>query len=244
MSSLDDINVRTLLQLEAELTDQTLDGFIEQIRRHFGLANSVYFCPSFPGRSLAAPFFMTTYTAEWTEYYLAQRYISIDPVVCIGAHATHPVDWATLPRENEQVRRMFCEAKEAGVGRHGLTFPIRGPVHGLWALFTVTSNESDVEWAGRRHRIMKDLMLVAHYVHQGAHKLHGEEMPVDLNAITKREIEALEWAAEGKDLVDIAIVMRISAAAVMAHLDSARHKLHAVNRIHAVTKAIREGLIQ
>jgi DNA-binding CsgD family transcriptional regulator len=38
--------------------------------------------------------------------------------------------------------------------------------------------------------------------------------------------------------------MRISAETVKAHLDSARYKLQALNRVHAVTKAIRAGLIR
>jgi DNA-binding CsgD family transcriptional regulator len=139
---------------------------------------------------------------------------------------------------------MFGEAKEAGVGRHGLTFPVRGPLHGIWALFTATSSESDLEWAGRRYALMRDLALIANYVHQLAYKLHGDEAPVDLAAITKREIEALECAAEGKTVADTAILMRIPDVAVRAHLESARHKLQALNSVHAVTKALREGLIR
>jgi DNA-binding CsgD family transcriptional regulator len=244
MPSLDDISVRMLLELDTDLTDQTLDGFIAQIRRHFGLAHSAYFCASFPGRSLAAPFFTGTYSRSWTDHYMAQRYVSIDPVINIGARTAHPVDWAHLPRDDDKVRRLFGEAVEAGVGRNGLTFPIRGPRHGHWALFIATSSESDAEWALRRRDLLKGLMLIANYVHQRAYDLHGQEAPVDLDAITKREIEALEWIAEGKNIEDTAMMMRISTAAVMAHLDSARHKLHAVNRVHAITKAIREGLIQ
>jgi DNA-binding CsgD family transcriptional regulator len=91
---------------------------------------------------------------------------------------------------------------------------------------------------------MRDLALIANYVHQLAYKLHGDEAPVDLAAITKREIEALECAAEGKTVADTAILMRIPDVAVRAHLESARHKLQALNSVHAVTKALREGLIR
>ena len=154
-----------------------------------------------------------------------------------------PVDWARLPRVDKKVQRLFGEAKEAGVGQQGLTIPVRGPANGLWALFSVTSNESDPAWSGRRYELMRDLVHVAHYVHHRAYNLHVEEVQVDLNAITKREIEALKWSAEGKNVEDIAILMRISAETVKAHLDSARYKLQALNRVHAVTKALRAGLI-
>ncbi|WOJ91369.1 LuxR family transcriptional regulator [Methylocapsa polymorpha] len=243
MSCLDDVDVRTLLRLETNLTDQSLDGFIEQIRQRFSLTNSVYFCPSFRGRSLADPFVTTTYSAGWIEHYKAQRYASIDPVISIGARSVHAVDWAHLPRGDAKVRRLFSEAKEAGVGCQGLTIPVRGPTDGLWALFVATSSESDSEWAGRRHELVKDLTLVAYYAHQRAYELHEMGPTVDLNVVTKIEIEALEWAAAGKSVDETAISMRISTSAVRAHLDSARHKLQALNHVHAVTKAIRAGLI-
>lgn len=244
MSTLDDVDIRTLLNLETDLTDQTLDGFIDFIRRHYELANVAYHCPSFRGRSLADPFLKLTYSEAWLDRYKEQDYIFIDPVFNIGARSVLPVDWARLPRTEKKVQRLFGEAKEAGVGRQGLTIPVRGPTNGLWALFTVTSHESDAAWSGRRHQLVKDLVHVAHYVHQRAYELHAEDAPIDLNAITKREIEALEWSAEGKSIADIAILMRISAETVKAHLDSARFKLQALNRVHAVTKAIRAGLIR
>lgn len=243
MSSLDRLDARTLLRLEADLSHHTLDEFVERIRRHFGLANSVYLCPSFPGRSLADPFFTATYSAEWVAHYRTQRYASIDPVINIDAGSVLPLDWARLPRRDKKVRRLFGEASDAGVGRQGWTIPVRGPTNGLWALFVATSDESDGEWGARRVELMRDIVLVAYYMHERAYELHAREAPLDLNAITRREIEALEWAAEGKSVEDTAVLMRISAVTVRAHLDSARHKLQALTRVHAIAKAIRAGLI-
>ncbi|WOJ90025.1 response regulator [Methylocapsa polymorpha] len=76
-----------------------------------------------------------------------------------------------------------------------------------------------------------------------ANKIHARERPHDLDVVTKREIETLEWAAEGKTVKDTAILMRISAETVKTHLESACHKLKALNRSHAISKAIRAGLI-
>ncbi len=86
-------------------------------------------------------------------------------------------------------------------------------------------------------------MLVGHFMHQKAYELHTSGEFVDLNAITRRETEALAWTAEGKSIADIATLMRISSETVKAHLDSARFKLGALNRVHAVAKAIRHGII-
>jgi len=124
-----------------------------------------------------------------------------------------------------------------------LTIPVHGPTNGHWALFIATSNETDTMWDGRRHELIKDLLLIAHYVHHRAYELHMPAAPFDFDAITRREIEALQCAAEGHNIDSTAILMRISTTTVRAHLDSARHKLQALNRIHAVSKAMRAGLI-
>jgi len=244
VANLDNVDIRTILQLEDDLTDKTLDGFIDFIRTHYGLANVAYLCPTFRGRTIADPFAKMTYGEEWIRRYKDQNYTFIDPVVNLGARSILPLDWGRLPREDKKVSRLFGEAKEMGVGNQGLTIPVRGPVNGLWSLFVVTCYDGEAAWAGRRFELLKDLVHVAHYVHQRAYQLHVEDAPVDLNAVTKREIEALEWSAEGKTLGDIAILMRISTETVKSHLDSARFKLQAINRVHAVSKALRSGLIR
>lgn len=96
----------------------------------------------------------------------------------------------------------------------------------------------------RRHHLVRDIIHVAHYVHQRAADLHGKRDTVNLDAITKREIEALAIAADGKSLAETAALMRISAETVKSHLNSVRHKLEALNKVHAVSKAIRYGLIR
>ncbi|WP_026608519.1 helix-turn-helix transcriptional regulator [Methylocapsa acidiphila] len=241
---LDDLGLRALLQLEGELTDQSLEHFIDLVCRRYGLSNIAYVCPSFRGYSLTNPFITLTYSKEWVEHYRTQEYMFIDPAWTIAARSLLPIDWARLPRTDKKVQRIFGEATDAGVGQQGLTIPVRGPINGLWGIFVANSHDGDAEWSNRRYELIRDLVLVANYVHQRAYELHVEERPVDLNAITRREIEALEWTADGKSVEDIAVLMRISAVTVKAHLDSARHKLAALNRVHAVTKAIRAGLIR
>ncbi len=244
MPGLDDLGLRTLLKLEADLTGQSLEEFINFIRDRYGLSNIAYVCPSFRGYSLINPFASVTYSDAWVAHYRAQEYMLIDPAMTIGARSLLPIDWARLPRTDKKVQRFFGEATDAGVGQQGLTIPVRGPRNGLWAIFVANSHERDGEWSTRRYELIRDLVHIANYVHQRAFELNVEEAPVDLNAITKREIEALEWTAEGKTVEDIAILMRISHETVKAHLDSARFKLGALTRVHAVTKAIRAGLIR
>ena len=208
------------------------------------MSNAVYYCPTFQGRAQDDPFLVLTYDLAWKAHYIKSNYQHVDPVVNTGARSLLPVDWSTLDRSNPKVVKLFNESREAGVGAQGLTIPIRGPENGTWALFSITCNEADVEWRKHRREIVADLVMTAHFLHQKAFELHNTGESIDLNSITRRETEALSWTAEGKSVVDIAALMRISAETVKAHLDSARFKLGALNRVHAVTKAIRNGIIR
>ena len=238
------IDVRDLMGLDAAPTYEGLVAFIAKIVSAYGLRNAVYHSPSFPGRTLEDPFLALTYDGAWVEHYKKSNYVSVDPVFNVGARSVTPIDWAGLERSDRKVVKLFGEAKEAGVGHQGITFPVRGPENGLWALFSVTADDGDAEWRRRRRSLVADMLLVAHYVHQKAYDLHRSGEAPDLNLVTRRETEALAWTSEGKTVADIAMLMRISPETVKAHLDSARHKLGALSRVHAVAKAIRFGIIR
>jgi LuxR family transcriptional regulator, quorum-sensing system regulator SinR len=239
-----EIDLMDLIALDTEPTLQGLNDFVFKVTEQFGLCNSVYHCPTFPGRTIDDPFLVLTYNADWVDHYKKSGYVNIDPVFNVGARSLLPIDWSTLEISDRRVVKLFHEADDAGVGKQGLTIPVRGPQNGLWALFSITTNDSASEWRSRRRTLTSNLVLLAHFIHQKAYDLHCRSEQVDLNSITRRECEALAWTAEGKTVADIAVLMTISPETVKAHLDSARHKLGALNRIHAVTKAIRAGLVR
>lgn len=240
----DSVDIVRLLELEENLTEVTLESFIERIKQRFNLQHISYLCPSFPGQSVTNPFQLLTYSENWIEHYKANNYAIVDPVIKMGSRSLLPIDWTKLPRTSSKVKKFFGEAAEFGVGRQGLTVPVRGPTNGQWALFSVTSNDSDQAWQARHYELLRDIVNVAYYVHQCAYEMYVKGEVIDLNTITRREREALSWSAEGKALEDIGVLMAISPETVKAHLDAARHKLGALNRIHAVAKAIRAGLIR
>lgn len=234
--------------LDAFDTNETLDSistFVDKIRDTMGLANCIYHCPTLRGFDLAQPFIAATHAEEWRVHYTERKYIELDPAYNLGARSALPLDWSTLDRSDPKVLRFFKEAEEAGVGRHGITIPVRGPANGVWALLGISANDSDHDWSLRRTELVKECVLLAHFIHQRAVQVTGSAGElVKLQSITPREREALYWSAEGKSLNDIAIIMRISPETVKAHLDSSRNRLNALTRTHAVAKALRAGLIR
>ena len=62
--------------------------------------------------------------------------------------------------------------------------------------------------------------------------------------ITAREHECLLWAGEGKTDWEISIILGISRSTVVKHVGSARRKLGATNKAHAIALAIRIQLLR
>lgn len=61
--------------------------------------------------------------------------------------------------------------------------------------------------------------------------------------MSKREIECLRLTASGLTSEEIAATLGLSVHTANQYLTNSTHKLNAVNRIHAVAKALRTGLI-
>lgn len=70
---------------------------------------------------------------------------------------------------------------------------------------------------------------------------HGD---IDQPRISTREQSCLAWTAEGKTSEEIGIILELSPHTVNHYLGSAARKLGATNRMHAVAKALRLGLIE
>ena len=58
-----------------------------------------------------------------------------------------------------------------------------------------------------------------------------------------QQVEVLRWAARGKTSWEISMILRCTEDNVNYHLKQVFRKLEATNKSHAVSKAIRMGLI-
>jgi DNA-binding CsgD family transcriptional regulator len=223
-------------------TAEQLHAFIRQILKAYELKNGVYYLPGMTGEVEVKPFYYLTYPEPWFQRYVEADYLTIDPVVPAGFGGLLPIDWSTLERRAPRVKQMFGESLEFGIGRQGLTFPIRGP-KGEAALFSVTSDLPDKEWVEAKRTYIRDLQVLAHTVHAKAMLLAGAQVPDHQARLTPRERECLTWAAVGKTSDDIATILNISEGVVRIHLRSAQHKLNCLNRTHSVAKALAQKLI-
>ena len=129
------------------------------------------------------------------------------------------------------------EAAEFGL-RDGYTVP----------LITIEGRQGGVSFAGQRlelapeHRGM--LTLIASYAFGRALLVQDRLSGSDSYRFSPREVETLQWAAEGKTDWEIGELMGISERGVDSHLRALRGKLGAQNRAQAVAEGLRLKLIQ
>ena len=219
-----------------------LDAFIHKILHAYELRHAVYYMPGMPGEEEIKPVSIITYPPEWVKRYFDSDYLGVDPVVSEGFANLLPLDWGTLDKRPPRVKQLFGESVDFGIGRQGITFPIRGP-KGESALFSVTSDLPDAEWATAKKIYVRDLQILAHTIHAKAMVIGGAKKPDYRAKLTPRERECLTWCAVGKTSEDIATILGISEGVVRIHLQSAQHKLNCLNRTHTVAKAITYKLI-
>jgi DNA-binding NarL/FixJ family response regulator len=97
--------------------------------------------------------------------------------------------------------------------------------------------------------VRKDLLDTIRLVHRGARRVDpeiAEQIATSMSddALSEREIEVLSLIAAGESNKVVAANLRISEETVKSHVRSILAKLGASDRTHAVTLALRRGIIQ
>lgn len=215
---------------------------IGDFTRAWGLHNVAYAALNMPAPGAAPrPLLSVTYSPEWQKHYAQSGYVDLDPIVRAGLGGILPIDWAEIDRGDPIIRKFFGEALELDVGANGLSIPIRGR-RGEFALFSVTSDQSDSDWRAMKRELIRDLMVVAFNFHAAALRACGaEEEPA--THLPLREASCLRWKALGKTDDEIGRILGISPHTVRFHLESARARLQTANTTHTVAKALAVGLI-
>lgn len=232
-------NLRRHLVILDQATElSALQDSIVGLRDHYGVAHMVYHWVSADGEQYGCG----TYAPSWVQHYLDQDYLRIDPVVLGCFQRFHPVDWKALDWSGKAAIAFRAEAVAAGVGNQGYSIPIRGP-RGQFALFSISDNAADADWADFTEKNRRDLILCAHSFNQKALELEGKRMPEPVKPLSGREVDVLTYLAMGYSRGQVAQTLAISEHTLRAYVESARFKLGATNTMHAVARAVAEGLI-
>jgi DNA-binding CsgD family transcriptional regulator len=175
-----------------------------------------------------------TYPPSWIDRYVKMGLLGIDPVVREGFRRTRPFDWNEV-RKDDPAETLFWErAFEEGVGRRGLSIPIRSK-GGQLALFSISSSSrSDDEWEDFVRATLPTLIRIANRLNQ---KILSQRP-----YLTATELECLRLNALGKNRREIATILGLSASTARDYLASASHKLDAATSVQAASQAVKLGL--
>lgn len=202
-----------------------------------------------PVTALHAVAVATTTPETLMRDYISERIYETDPWMA-HSNASSRIDEVEI--DNNRFS-LLVDAKAPIVGllsdhgvRHVCLIPAwTGTRPGAFVLY---SNTSDGAGSLRRPCNVKSTRRLAHSVAawfrpERLDPDHGD-IYVFRPVLSRREHEALKWLSLGLRTTEIAWKMRIENVTVSKHFASARRKLSARTREHALAIAIRDGLIQ
>lgn len=227
-----------LERLQTTKSIEELQVWTHELRDYFEVTHVIYHTATLKREQVGA----FTYSREWAHRYVERDYVAIDPVVAGARRRSHPMDWKTLDWSSPQAREMMRDSLVHGLGNQGLSIPIWGP-HGEFALFAVNHGTDDASWADFIARNTKNLLIASHLMHQQVMRIVNKETDPPSADLSPREREALMLLSLGHSRAAVANDLQISENTLRAYIDSARHKLGALNVTHAVAIALAKGII-
>lgn len=209
----------------------------ENLRDTLSIAHVIYHWVNATGERYGAG----TYSPEWVDRYLEKDYLRLDPVLFGCFQRFTPVNWKELDWSSRAARAFYKDAIAHGVGNQGYSIPMRGP-QGQFALFTLNDTAEDAAWESFIQSHGRDLVILAHEFNKCVLALeHGEGIPAP--SLSPREVAAMTALAQGKSRAQAAADIDISEHTLRVYIESARHKLGALNTTHAVARALSLGII-
>jgi LuxR family transcriptional regulator, activator of conjugal transfer of Ti plasmids len=214
---LDDL--RDLLQLEFQRL-----GF-----RYFACASTVGL-----ERPASGAVVLHNYPTSWVQRYRAAQYLRRDPVLLVGRDIALPFLW------DDQAFRARMETDQIAIlndaASHGLLYGATIPLHGaggVSASCSLIAEEPGID--GDRVHLAARYAL---YAYQAGRRLAHPDSRRPKIALPRRERQCMELVALGKDDEAIAIILGIDRETVRRYVETAKARLNATKRPHAVAYAI------
>ncbi|MEO0372694.1 MAG: autoinducer binding domain-containing protein [Pseudomonadota bacterium] len=229
---------KVLRSVEAATEREELQDAVVDLRDLLNIDHLIYHWVSNTGDQFA----VGTYSPEWAARYVERDYQRIDPVITGAYQRFHPVDWRRLDWSSKPAKALMEDAAEHGVGSQGFSVPLRGP-NGQFALFTANDSCDEQTWDAFIETYRRNLLLIAHYFNQKALEFERDRVPGTRPSLSPREIDAMTLLALGYGRAQVAQSLAISEHTLRVYIESARHKLGAINTVHAVARALSLGLI-
>jgi DNA-binding CsgD family transcriptional regulator len=250
---------------------EMIDGFetassIDELKRlmqdaieDFGFAAFNFFDAGRP--HLDVPLFFGTTGHAWEEEYRRNGFVSVDPALSHARRtnvgfAWSEIEWPHGAGGKKSGATQLMEAATDHGFKDGYILPFhfvdyQGRHHSALCALFWKDEACRLAFATSRHRCHELNILLLYWMQRVLQvlgdKFYGRavfsEGVGQSISLTDRERQVLAWAGRGHTVSDTSDVLKISAETVKTHIIHAIDKLGAVNKTHAVAKAIQIGLI-
>jgi DNA-binding CsgD family transcriptional regulator len=217
-------------------------AYLLMARDKFNVLNLSYW---FLGKSSELPDRMTwlsTYDQDYMSIYMRDYTPQGDPAFHICFQRLLPLDWSELRDNDETAKIIHHTAERFGIGKQGISFPIRDPGFGD-AMFSVNFECDDRHWFDMRGDLVNVFHLFAHYFHLRMKDVIAAAPALSDFDLSPREREVLRWAADGKTAWETGHLIGVTERAVRHYIENAMSKLHAKTKTQAVAIAVKNGIL-
>lgn len=219
--------------------------FNDHLRSH-GVSRVIYAqTPAVRSRTISQEMlYRSTFPADFTHLYAEKGMIDHDPRAhYCDSGAEAPLYWAHPDARldaDPETREVLDLCEDFGVN-FGLTLPLKGASalnrSGAGLAFSARSGDEAADILATSGSAICAATRLFHALAQTPAIAPGSVR------LSLRERECLLWSATGLRNKEIAFRLSISEKTVEHHMASAMTKLHAMNRTHAVARALIFGLI-
>lgn len=183
------------------------------------------------------PVFITDWPDEWRKHWWSNDYMQHDPIIQFLLKSRKPFSWSTAYQYASKFGKKIMEESHGHDFHDGIAFPI---TTGISPLGCVSLGADEVPFDSQI-LAMVEIVSINCYMHMI--RLKGGEQEYVTTKLSKRENEIMHYVAEGKTNWEIAKVLELTENTIKEYLKNVACKLNTVNRAHAVSTAIRSGLI-
>lgn len=220
-------------------SERDVSTLLSHVTNEYGLSHYLLInVPASASTEISPHVLMTTWPDEMLRGYDQAELILGSPVIHHLRRSTNPFTYDMISTNSARhdgkaqiAIRLFAQY---GLPR-GAYFPAHNPLGQRGAL----------AFGGSRsvltHMEMAELNAIANLAFSRVLEFRSETRVSA--SLSRREIECLSWASAGKTSAEMSEILGLSEYTVNHYLNRATRKLDAVNRVQAVAKAIRAGLL-
>jgi len=182
-----------------------------------------------------APAWLKTYT---------DSFWNVDPIIRHCMNNNMPIIWGQKTFKSGREMQLYKTAQAYGL-HQGIAFPIHGAHAEFGILNLVINKTAKTPSQQELDEMISDWALIRDYVFESSKKftLLKNDVQPDKTFLTRREIECLKWAAEGKSSWEMSVICKCTEATVNFHFANIRKKFKVNTRQQAIVKAMQLGLI-